>query len=122
MDFSSMFNGNDHPSDIDMFYLCNDWTLIIGEIKNECGVFSDGQRNLITKVLRSHRADAVGLFITHNKYAQNGDTKVDVSSCYVKEIYIKSENVWRKPKKPVTVKEILNYYKERARWKTEKTY
>lgn len=122
MDFSSMFEGNDHPSDIDMFYLCDDGTLIIGEIKNECGEFAQGQRRILTKVLKAHKWDAVGLYITHNKYVQDGDTVVDVSECPVQEIYIKSEGVWREPKKPVNVKQILNYYKERARWKIEKTY
>ena len=113
MDFSSMFETNDHPSDIDMVYLCDDDTLIIGEIKNERGHFSDGQRKLITKFLDNHKGDAVGLFIVHDKYVQRGDKTVDVPDCYVKEIYIKKEHQWRFPKRPVKVKEVLKYYKER---------
>ena len=35
LDYSSMYSGNNHPSDIDMFYLTNNETLILGEIKNE---------------------------------------------------------------------------------------
>lgn len=122
MDFSSMFDGNDHPSDIDMFYLCDDGTLILGEIKSVLGRFNDGQRKLLTKVLKMHKRDGVGLFITHDKLVQNGDKVVDVSECWVSEIYIKNEGEWRKPKKPVTVKQILNYYKERARVKMENAY
>lgn len=117
-----MFEGNDHPSDIDMFYLCDDKTLILGEIKSRYGQFGEGQRRLLTKVLSQHKGDGVGLYITHDKLVQNGDKAVDVSVCPVTEIYIKSEGVWRKPKKPVTVKEILGYYKERARWKMERKY
>lgn len=30
MDFSSYTDGNDHPSDVDMLYICRDDTLIIG--------------------------------------------------------------------------------------------
>lgn len=114
MDFSSMFAGNDHPSDIDMFYICNDNTLIIGEIKNESGIFTDGQRRLMTKLLRLHNGDGVGLYITHNKLVQNGDNVVDVSSCIVREIFTKADNKWRKPTRIVTVREVLNYCKNRA--------
>lgn len=117
-----MFEDNDHPSDIDMFYLCRDRTLILGEIKSQYGTFNDGQRYLLSKVLNSHKGDGVGLYITHDKLVQNGDKIVDVSVCPVAEIYIKSEGEWRKPKKPVNVKEILRYYKERARWKMEREY
>lgn len=35
IDYSSMYEGNNHPSDIDLFYLASDNTLILGEIKNE---------------------------------------------------------------------------------------
>ena len=122
MDFSSMYQGNDHPSDIDMFYMCNDGTLIIGEIKNEKGVFAGGQRRLLARLLNLHKGDAVGLYIVHDNLVQNGDTRVDVSKCKVKGIYINSEKCWRTPKKIVNVGEIINYYKERAKWKTEKTY
>lgn len=113
MDFSSMYEGNDHPSDIDMFYLCKDDTLIIGEIKNSRGHFGDGQRRMMTKLIELHKGDAVGLFIIHDKLYQNGDRDVDVSRCQVKELYIKGEEGWRFPKRPTTVKEVLNYYKRR---------
>ena len=122
MDFSSMFEGNDHPSDIDMFYLCKDRTLILGEIKSERGTFNDGQRWLITKLLEQHKGDGVGIYVTHDKLVQNGDKVVDVSVCPVSEIFVKSEGEWRPVKKPVTVKELLAYYKERARWRTERAY
>lgn len=122
MDFSSMYDGGDHPSDIDMFYICKDNTLIIGEIKNAKGTFTDGQRRLLARVLNCHKYDAVGLYITHDKFVQNGDKEVDVSKCKVQEVYLKCEGFWRQPKKIVIVKEILEYYKQRANWKIEKTY
>ena len=114
MDFSSMYEGNDHPSDIDMFYMCKDDTLIIGEIKNARGHFGDGQRRMMTKLIELHKGDAVGLFIIHDKLYQKGDRDVDVSRCEVKEIYNKKEHRWRFPKRPITVKEVLNYYKEKT--------
>ncbi len=108
-----MYEGNDHPSDIDMFYLCKDDTLIIGEIKNERGHFGEGQRWMIARLIETHKGDAVGLFITHDKYYQDGDRDVDVSRCQVKEIYVKAEHRWRFPKRPITVQEILQFYKRR---------
>lgn len=119
MDFSSMFEGNDHPSDIDMFYLCKDGTMIVGEIKNERGHFTEGQRRLLTKCLNMHKGGGVGLYITHDKLTQNGDEVVDVSTCPVREIYLSTEKKWRLPRRVVTVKEVLTYYKERAEWRTK---
>ena len=113
MDFSSYTDGNDHPSDVDMLYICRDDTMIIGEIKNERGQFKDGQRRLITRLIESHKGDAIGLFITHDKLYQKGDRTVDVMRCPVREIYVKNEHRWRLPKHQTTVKEVIDYYKRR---------
>lgn len=117
MDFSSMFEGGDHPSDIDMFYLCEDGTLIIGEIKSNRGHFSQTQKILIKKILDMHDGDGIGLYITHDKLVQNGDESVDVSVCPIEEIYIKGEKWWRKPKIPLCTKDVLDYYKARSKAK-----
>lgn len=114
MDFSTGF-GSDHPSDIDMFYLCNDNTLILGEIKNKTGTFTQGQRRLLERVIDTHSADGVALYILHDLFYQNGDRTVDVMTCIVAEIYEKSKGYWRTPNRVVTVYEVLKYYKERAR-------
>ena len=110
MDFSSMYQGNNHPSDIDMFYLGRNHTLVVGEIKNEHGLLNDGQRRLLAELVRGWGYDAIAVFITHNKLYQNGDRKVDVPSCYVKELYTKAEKKWRSPKKLLTVRELLEWY------------
>lgn len=115
MDFSSYTDGNDHPSDIDMFYICKDDTLIIGEIKNERGHFGEGQRRMMTRLIEGHDGDAIGLFITHDKYYQRGDRVVDVMRCPVKELYVKEEHRWRFPKHDTMVREVLEYYKRRKR-------
>lgn len=117
-----MYEGNDHPSDIDMFYICRDNTLIIGEIKSTRGTFTDGQRKLLTRLLNAHKGDAVGLYIVHDKLVQQGDQTVDVSACNVREIYTKRERKWRQPKRMVTVKDVINYYKERAEWKISERF
>lgn len=112
MDFSSMYKGSNHPSDIDMFYLGRDNTLIIGEIKNEHGTLKDGQRRLLAELVQGWKYDAVAVYITHDKLYQNGDRKVDVPSCKVRELYLKSEKIWRQPKKLITVQDVLDWYGE----------
>lgn len=115
MDFSSMYIGNDHPSDIDMMYLCDDGTLILGEIKHRSGEFKIGQRKLMQKIIDMHEGDGFGLYITHNKKVQNGDKVVDVSRCMVEEIYCKWEGKWRNTKQYTTVGEVFEYLRERGR-------
>ena len=111
MDYSSMY-GKDHPSDIDMFYIGKDDILIIGEIKNEKGSLLNGQRRLLEKVINNWKYDGICLYITHNKYVQNCDKKVDVPECYVKEYYWKKLKKWVKPQKDIKVKDVLEKYKK----------
>lgn len=110
MDYSSMYN-KDHPSDIDMLYIGKDNILIIGEIKNEQGKLLSGQRKLLETLVNHWEFDSICLFITHDKYVQLGDKKVDVPECYVKEYYWKQAKKWVTPKNKLKVKEVLEKYK-----------
>ena len=110
MDYSSMFEGNDHPSDIDMLYLGKDGTLILGEIKNERGVLRGGQRKLLESLVNGWSGDGLVLYITHDKYWQDGDTEVNVAECKVQLVYFKSEGRWRAPAREITVKEALEHW------------
>ena len=84
MDFSGLAEqGKGQPSDIDMFYLGKNRTLIVGEIKNSRGVLRDGQRRLLEHLCDGWRHDAICLYITHDRFVQMGDTSVDVAECYV---------------------------------------
>lgn len=113
MDFQNLAkpNGTDKPSDIDMFYIGADGTLIIGEIKNERGTLTGWQRHLLETLINGWESDAIAIFITHDKYVQNGDKVVDVAECFVKEIYYKQIGAWVQPKKPTKVKQIIEYYR-----------
>lgn len=114
-----MYEGNCHPSDIDMFYLGRNRVLILGEIKNQDGELKKGQRAMLEKLVEGWRYDGIVLFITHNKYFQKGDRVVNVAECYVNEIYYKQIHKWKYPKRPTKVKEIIEYYKweDRKRWR-----
>lgn len=111
MDYSSYTKSNNHPSDIDMFYIGKKDILIIGEIKNEKGKLNIGQKRILEKLVNNWKQDAICLFITHNKYVQKGDKKVDVPNCYVKEYYWKKAKRWAIPKQKTKVKDVLERYK-----------
>ena len=104
MDFSSMRQGNAQPSDIDLFWL-GKHTAVFGEIKNELGPLKYGQRKLLEKLADGFKPDAMVIFITHDKYVQDGDTKVDVGECFVAEYYYHGQ--WVTPTKPLKVKEVI---------------
>lgn len=106
LDYSSMY-GERHPSDIDLFYIKEDGTFIFGEIKNESykKELWEKQKKLFEQLIDNCKKKAIFIFIIHNKYVQNGDTKVDIPECYVREYYY--NNQWYKPKKPTKVREIL---------------
>ena len=58
------------------------------------------------------RWNAICIYVTHDKYVQRGDNIVDVSKCRVQEMYVKGENRWRPPHKPLTVREVIDFVKE----------
>ena len=109
MDYSSYTSSNNHPSDIDMFYIGKNNMLIVGEIKNELGKLMNGQRKLYEKIVDNWKYDGMALFIIHNKYVQNGDKKVDVPECEIREYYYNKH--WHKPKTKILVKDVLEKYK-----------
>lgn len=112
MDFSTGM-GNDHPSDIDLFYIAKQNgqpVLILGEIKNEHGTFSEGQRKVLQQVADNFRYRAFIIYITHNKRVEEGDVRVDVMNCPVSEIY--ENGKWQIPSCKVTVKRFLDLIKK----------
>ena len=106
MDYSSMY-GQDHPSDIDMFYVRKDGMIVFGEIKNEKYDRDkwEKQRKLFEYLIDNIKVKAVYILIVHDKYVQKGDKKVDIPDCYVNEYYYKGK--WNRPIKATKVKEVL---------------
>lgn len=110
LDYSSMYEKNNHPSDIDIFYISKNDELILGEIKNESYNQDnwEKQKKILQRVIDNYKKESMYLFIVHNKYVQNGDKRVDVPNCNVKEYYYKGK--WRIPKKETKVWEVLKKY------------
>lgn len=118
MDFSSIYDGNDHPSDIDMFYIGKDDNgqdvLILGEIKNEQGTLKEGQKNLLERLAKGFKGKALVLYITHRKDVHKGDRVVNVGNCFVEQYYFKGYSLnpqWFIPQEPTTVKEVIDRYR-----------
>lgn len=112
MDFSEMAtDSHPQPSDIDMFYLGANNTLILGEIKNERGELKDGQRRLLERLADGWRGNSMVLYITHDKYVQKGDKKVNVAQCFVQKYYWKKK--WRTPLTPTRVYEVIDQFSKK---------
>ena len=110
MDFSNINTSPGKPSDVDMWYISKANFLIIGEIKNAKGTFTQGQKYLLTRLIDNHKGGGAILYITHNKDVHKGDKFVDVSKCQVTEYYWQGK--WRTPRKPTTVNEAFKVLTE----------
>lgn len=107
MDFQNIKTPLGRPSDVDMWYIDPKSNfLIIGEIKNAKGTFTDGQKALLRKLVDSHKGGGTVLYITHHKDVHQGDTFVDVSLCKVEEYYWNGK--WIKPRNYTTVQDAFN--------------
>lgn len=103
MDFSNINTPHGKPSDVDMWYISKNNFLIVGEIKNAKGTFTDAQKYLLAKLVDGNKNGGTVLYITHDKDVHKGDTLVDVAQCQVAEYYWQGK--WRTPRKPITVNE-----------------
>ena len=128
MDFSSMYDDSNHPSDIDLFYIGQDKegrdVLIVGEIKQSNGTLRNGQRHLLEKFVEKYNGSAIILYITHHADVARGDHVVNVANCRVEEYYYKTADKkgrWTFPREPLTVREVIDTYRvdRETRWQNE---
>lgn len=119
MDFSSMYQGNNHPCDIDLMYIGKDKggrdVLIVGEIKNVNGTLREGQKHILERFVSKYNGTAIILYITHNKRVEEGATVVNVANCRVERYYYQTSEgngKWVEPKDYLTVKDVIDTYRE----------
>ena len=119
MDFSSMYDDNNHPSDIDLFYMGQDKegrdVLIVGEMKYNGHVIKYGQKRLLEAFVEKYNGTAIILYITHHANVYDGETRVDVSRCTVEEYYYRPDGKtgrWVTPRERLTVKEVIDTYRK----------
>ena len=116
MDFSSMYDDKNHPSDIDLFFLGKDEEgndiLILGERKwRRKGLIFNGQKRLLEAFAKRYKDPCIILHITHNECWQNGDKSVDVGKCFVEEYYYSKIDDWVIPQHYTTVKDVIDKYR-----------
>lgn len=116
MDFSSMYDDNNHPSDIDLFFMGKtekgEDILIIGERKwRRKGLIFNGQKRLLEAFANRYKDPCIILHITHTECRQNGDTYIDVGGCKVEEYYYSPIGEWVIPKYYTTVKNVIDKYR-----------
>jgi len=115
IDYSSMFEGGKHPSDIDMFYLFPDGLILFGEFKNEQYNRNswEKQKALFQRVLNNFNNEAIWLFMVHDQYVQCGAKVVNGLECVIKEYCYKKPHYkakWITPRKKTKLKEVFEYY------------
>ena len=106
IDYSQLNFGRGQPSDIDLIYYGRDNILILGEIKNERGTFTEHQKRLYEHIADNYRGKCLVLYITHNKRIEDGDTKVDLAEGIVREIYYNRK--WHKVER--RLQDVIRYY------------
>ena len=118
MDFSSMYDDSNHPSDIDMFYIGSDQkgrdVLIIGEIKFGDAIMKGGQRKLLEHFVNNYNSTAMILYITHHADIEKGENHVSVGECEVEQYYYRPNGKigrWVTPRRRTTVKEVIDTYR-----------
>lgn len=111
IDYSSCNVGFGQPSDIDLFYVGANHTLVLGEIKNKYGTFTKKQQDLYREIADHHNADVIILYITHDKRVEDGDEVVDIADCEVEAIYYNKykEQGFRKPSRRISVRDVIQY-------------
>ena len=111
MNFKKCDVGNEQPSDIDMVYLSKHGDLVIGEIKNETAfirrTLNKAQFKRLKGIADKYINNALIIYISHNKYVENGDEEVDISQCEVKYVYYNRTKKLKVPKYRLNVKQFL---------------
>jgi len=116
MDFSSMYDDNNHPSDIDLFFMGKtekgEDILILGERKwRRKGLIFNGQKRLLEAFAKRYKDPCIILHITHSECWQNGDKSVDVGKCFVEEYYYSKIDDWVIPQHYTTVRDVIDKYR-----------
>lgn len=116
MDFSSMYDDKNHPSDIDLFFMGKtekgEDILILGERKwRRKGLIFNGQKHLLEEFARRYQDKCIILHITHTQCWQEGDRFVDIANCKVEEYYYSPIDEWVIPKYYTTVKQVIDKYR-----------
>lgn len=110
-DFSGLQWGKITPTDIDGVIEYQNRAYIFLEIKYQDAELPDGQRiaieRLVDDVYKSGKK-SIAIIAQHEIY--NTKDSIPVAECRVREIYLYTEKYWRKPKRNITVKQLIDSF------------
>jgi hypothetical protein len=118
-DFSGLrFEKGITPTDIDGFVEFGNRVFVLIETKFDGAVMSWGQRTALERladaISRGGDKHAILIIATHNSAAE---FDVDVGNCLVTEYRVRG--LWKKPSGKITVKALIDMYREHCQLSTE---
>lgn len=101
MDFESLRKNKLYAGDVDMYFVCGDNYLVIGEAKLKGFHVKGIQEKALTTIIDEHKSGGVLIEIEHTSRVQDGATSVDIGDCLVRRAYFNGE--WHEYEKPLNV-------------------
>jgi len=87
MDFAPLHKYHIYPGDLDMYFVCGDNYLVIGEAKLKGFHVKGRQKKALETIIDGHDAGGCLIEIEHNSRVQDGATTVDIADCLVRRAY-----------------------------------
>lgn len=110
-DFSGLLYGKITPTDIDGLIEYQDKAYVFIEVKYNGKDLPNGQRLAIKRLVDdTSKQGKVAIALVVNHEVADTSASVPVASCAVRELYYSKEKRWRAPHKPVTTKEIVDWF------------
>lgn len=90
-DFSSLHKYHIKPGDLDMYFICEDHYLVLGEAKLQGSHMKGVQEKALTTLIDEHESGGILFEIEHNSRVQDGATSYDIGDCLVRRAYKKGK-------------------------------
>ena len=111
IDFRNIRYNKITPTDIDVILDFGGRAFVVIEIKHGSAPIPDGQRICLENMVRAWaKGKTKAIAITAVHFVDNCNDDVMLDECIVNELYMSDEKKWRPPKKPMTVKELVDTY------------
>lgn len=111
LDYSGLLFGNITPSDIDGIIEWHNDKYALLEYKYKAAQMPFGQKLLLERMANDLYRSGKEVVVLVAKHEEDDcDNEVDAAKCLVRELYIPTEGVWRKPKGEFSVFDICEMF------------
>jgi hypothetical protein len=116
IDFKGLaLDGGIYPTDIDALIEYHDQLYIILEVKHHLAKVPYGQRLALQRMVDDFtKAGKEAVVIVCEHKVDDPGISVDAARCMVRELYYGEEKIWRKPDKPVNVRQAIDIFRKFA--------